>query len=163
MSQRGQSTLYAVLLFPMLMLLLTLVADVGSLQVERVRLRWAQDTALVDAVTEVDVSHYNATGHLQVDPAAEQVYRQYLASNLESMRGLLAAAGATPESVAADADVSVVDTVPATNPFTGHSLDRPAICARIRAPIKTGLLHMIGLSDVQTLTISGDAEIKSDQ
>jgi hypothetical protein len=146
---------------PMLMLMLALVADVGSLQVEKVRLRWAQDMALVDAVTEIDGAHYAATGRLQVDPSAANVYRAYLVANLKPMRGLLAA-GATPESIAQQAEVAIVNNLPATNPFTGHTLDRPAICARIRVPLMSGLLHLAGLSDQQTLTIDGDAEIKGD-
>ena len=43
MSQRGQSTLYAILLMPVLLMTLSLVADVGALQVWRVQLRWAAE------------------------------------------------------------------------------------------------------------------------
>jgi uncharacterized membrane protein len=158
--QRGQSTLYAILLMPMLLMVLSLVADVGSLQVERVRLRWASDMALVDAVTEVDSAQYARTGEIRLDPAAESVYRAYLVANLESARSVMADA-ATPESVAAAAEVAVVNAVPATNPFNGHRLDRPAVCARFRVPLKTGLLRLAGLRSSQTLTIAGDAEIRS--
>ena len=160
MTQRGQSTLYTILLMPMLLMVLSLVADVGSLQVERVRLRWASDMALVDAVTEVDAAHYGGTGEVRLDPAAEAVYRSYLVPNLESVRGLMAD-GATPETVAAAAEVAVVNSVPATNPFDGHRLDRPAVCARFRVPLKTALLSLAGLRASQTLTIAGDAEIRS--
>jgi uncharacterized membrane protein len=158
--QRGQSTLYAILLMPMLLMVLSLVADVGSLQVERVRLRWAGDMALVDAVTEIDPAQYARTGEIRLDPAAESVYRAYLVANLESARSVMADA-ATPESVAAAAEVAVVNGVPATNPFNGHRLDRPAVCARFRVPLKTGLLRLAGLRSSQTLTIAGDAEIRS--
>jgi uncharacterized membrane protein len=158
--QRGQSTLYAILLMPMLLMVLSLVADVGSLQVERVRLRWASDMALVDAVTEVDSAQYARTGEVRLDPGAESVYRVYLVANLESARSVMADA-ATPESVAATAEVAVVNSVPATNPFNGHRLDRPAVCARFRVPLKTGLLRLAGLRSSQTLTIAGDAEIRS--
>jgi uncharacterized membrane protein len=158
--QRGQSTLYAILLMPMLLMVLSLVADVGSLQVERVRLRWASDMALVDAVTEVDAAQYARTGEIKLDPGAEAVYRNYLVANLDSVRGVMAD-GATPESVAAAADVAVVNTIPAANPFNGHRLDRPAVCARFRVPLRTGLLSLAGLRSSQTLTIAGDAEIRS--
>lgn len=146
---------------PILLLMLALVADVGSLQVEKVRLRWAQDMALVDAVTEIDPAHYAATGQLQVDSTAVDVYRAYLVANLAPMRGLLAG-GATPESIARQAEIAVVNSVPAENPFTGRALDRPAICARMRVPLMSGLLHLAGLSNEQTLTIEGEAEIKGD-
>jgi uncharacterized membrane protein len=158
--QRGQSTLYAIVLMPVLLLVFSLVADVGSLQVERVRLKWAQDMALVDAVTEVDSAHYAATGDIRIDPVAVSVYRAYLAANLESMRGALAA-GATPESIAAAAEVVVVDHVPGVDPFSGRTLDRPAICARLRAPFNSGLLRLAGLDPMQDLTVTGDAEVRA--
>ena len=161
MTQRGQTTLYAILLMPTLLMVLTLVADVGSLQVQRVRLSCAQDIALVDAVTEVDPAHYAETGKLQLDAGAATVYRQYLALNLEPVRGQMAG-GVTPESVAANAEVAIVNSTPAVNPFSGHRLDRPAICARLRVPFRTGLLALSGLNPTQTLTISGDAEIRED-
>jgi len=161
LSQRGQSTLYAILLMPMLLMVVSLVADVGSLQVEAVRLRWADDMALVDAVTEVDAADYAATGVVQLDPAAQPVYRSYLVANLAPLRGVMAD-GATPESVAENAEVAVINNIPATNPFNGHRLDRPAVCARLRVPINTGLLSLSGLPSVQTLTVTGDAEIRVD-
>lgn len=159
MSQRAQSTLYVILLMPVLLMVVSLVADVGSLQVETVRLRWADDMALVDAVTEVDANHYAATGELVLDPASQAVYRAYLVPNLVPLRGQMGG-GATPESVARDAELAVINSVPASNPFNGHRLDRPAVCARIRVPIRTGLLSLAGLSATQTLTVTGDAEIR---
>lgn len=161
MRQRGQSTLYAILLMPMLLMVVSLVADIGSLQVEAVRLRWADDMALVDAVTEVDSTQYSAVGLIQLDPAAERVYRSYLVPNLAPLRGVMAD-GATPESVADNAELAVINSVPATNPFNGHRLDRPAVCARIRVPIKTGLLSLAGVRSAQTLTVTGDAEVRVD-
>lgn len=160
MTQRGQSTLYAILLMPLLLMVMSLVADVGSLQVERLRLRWAGDMALVDAVTEVDAAHYAATGEVRLDIAAENVYRNYLIPNLEAMRGVMAE-GASPESIAASAEVAVINNVPAINPFSGHRLDRPAVCTRIRVPFKTSLLGLAGLRSSQTLTFDGDAEVRT--
>lgn len=161
MNQSGQSTLYAILLFPLLLMTLSLVADVGSLQVQLVRLRWAQDMALVDAVTEVDAPGYAATGRLRLSPGAETVYRQYLVANLEPMRGVLAD-GATPQSVADAAEVVIVNQAPAVNPFNGHALDRPGICARVRVPFRTGLLRLAGLNSNQTLTVAADAKMRVD-
>jgi hypothetical protein len=159
LTQHGQSTLYAILLMPMLLMVVSLVADIGSLQVEAVRLRWADDMALVDAVTEVDSTQYAAAGLIQLDPAAERVYRSYLVPNLAPLRGVMAD-GATPESVAENAELVVINSVPATNPFNGRRLDRPAVCARIRVPIQTGLLSLAGLRSAQTLTVTGDAQVR---
>jgi hypothetical protein len=159
LSQHGQSTLYAILLMPMLLMVVSLVADVGSLQVDSIRLRWADDMALVDAVTEIDSAHYAATGQVRLDPVAQGVYRSYLVPNLAPMREVMAD-GATPESVAQNAELAVINSVPAINPFNGHRLDRPAVCARIKVPIKTGLLSLAGLRSAQVLTVTGDAEIR---
>ncbi len=161
MKQRGQSTLYAILLMPILMMVLALVADVGSLQVQSIRLRWAQDMALVDAVTEIDAQHYSATGQLRIAPSAVSVYQQYLEANLESMKTNLGN-GETPRSIAEHAEIVVVNDVPGTDPFSHHRLDRPAICARLRAPIKTSLLRLAGLESAQTLTVPGTAQIRGD-
>lgn len=154
--QRGQSALYAVLMMPLLLLVLALVADVGALQIERVRLRWAQDMSLVDAVTEVDADRYANTGELRIAGGATSVYRNYLVANLASLQGVMAD-GATPGSVADGAEVAIVNQVPGTDPFTGQRLDRPAICARIRVPVRTALLHLAGLGSSQQLTITGSA------
>jgi uncharacterized membrane protein len=161
LNQSGQSTLYAILLFPILLMTLSLVADVGSLQVQQVRLRWAEDMALVDAVTEIDAPAYAVNGRLRLAPAAEGVFREYLVANLDPLRGVLAE-GSTPESIADTAEVVIVNQSPGLNPFNGHALDRPAICARLKVPIRTGLLHLAGLSSIQTLTVAADAEIRVD-
>jgi uncharacterized membrane protein len=161
LSRRGQSTLYAILLMPVLLTVLAVVADVGSLQVQRVRLSWAQDMALVDAVTEVDPAFYATTGKLRLDAGAEAVYRSYLSMNLLPLRGMMAN-GLTPDAAAAQADVAIVNATPAVNPFSGHRLDRPAICARVRVRFRTGLLGLAGVTSMQTLTATGEAQIRED-
>src|SRR5258708_4258509 len=115
----------------------------------------------IDAVTEVDANHYAATGELLLDTASQAVYRAYLVPNLAPLRGQMGG-GATPESVAQNAELAVVNSVPANNPFNGHRLDRPAVCARIRGPIRTGLLSLAGLAATPTLTITWDAEIRGE-
>src|SRR5258708_16217493 len=125
---------------PVLLMVVSLVADVGSLQVESVRLRWASDMALVDAVTEVDANHYAATGELLLDTASQAVYRAYLVPNLAPLRGQMGG-GATPESVAQNAELAVVNSVPANNPFNGHRLDPPPVCPPIPVPLPPRLLR----------------------
>jgi hypothetical protein len=152
--------LYAILLMPVLLMTMSLVADVGALQVHRLQLSWAGDMALVDAASEVDADFYAATARLRLDAGAVTVFRAYLVLNLEPLRNQMA--GATPESVARDAEVAVVNAVPAADPFSGRRLDRPSICARLRVPFPTGLLALTGLQPVQSLTVAGTAQIKED-
>ena len=55
-SERGQVAVYAVMLFPMLMLVLALVLAVGSLEGMRTRLRAQIDMAALTATQALDVA-----------------------------------------------------------------------------------------------------------
>lgn len=152
---RGQSALYAVVLMPTLILILALAVDMAGLQMQKLRLRYAVDLATVTAATLVDTSHYSRTGRLQLDPrAATATAREYLVRNLAGMPDVAA------PRVAAAADISIVNRVPAIDPFTGGHLDRPAVCARIRVPYRFMLLGWIGVNEVE-LVIAADAEIRT--
>jgi len=152
---RGQSVLYAVLLMPTLILVFALAVDMAGLQMQRLRLRYAVDLATVTAATGVDAPYYSRTGLLQLDPdAAAATAREYLVRNLAGMPDIEA-----PATIAAAADITIVNRTPAIDPYTGGRLDRPAICARIRTPHRFMLLGWIGLNEVQ-LTIAADAEIR---
>ncbi len=159
--QRGQSVLYTVLLLPTLILVFALAVDVGSLEMQKLRLRWAVDLATVGAATAVDGAAYARTGRLRLDPeAATAVARGYLYRNLARLGTSVGGeAGAT--MIANEAEVAVINDVPARNPFTGATLDRPAVCARIRVPYRTGLMRGFGLPDHVQLTLAADAELKA--
>jgi len=153
---RGQSVLYAVLLMPTLILIFALAVDMAALQMDKLRLRYAVDLATVGAATQVDAPFYSRTGRLQLDPvAATTTAREYLVRNLAGMPDI-----ASPAGIAGAADISVVNNTPSIDPFTGGRLDRPAICARIRAPHRFMLLSWVGINEVQ-LTIAADAEIRT--
>ncbi len=156
----GQSVVYAVLLLPVLMLILAIVTDIGALQMQKVRLRSALDMAAVDAAQEIDAEHYARTGTLQLDTVrAEAAARRFLVYNLEPLQHQLGGRDVV-ETVAREADIAIVNEVPARNPFTRVTLERPGVAARMQVPIKTGLLHLIAIRDTVTLTIAVDAEIK---
>lgn len=153
---RGQSALYAVLLMPTLILILALAVDMAGLQMQKLRLRYAVDLATVTAATLVDAPYYSRTGRLQLDPAAATATaREYLVRNLAGLPDI-----AAPLAVAAAADIRIVNRTPATDPYTGGHLDRPAICARIRVPYRFMLLGWVGFSEVD-LVIAADAEIRT--
>ena len=153
--QRGQSVLYAVLSFPLLLLIFALAIDIGMLQLDNLRLRYALSLSTVTAATSVDQAFYTATGQLRLDPAtAIPVARRSLYENLAGLPVPIDAA-----TLAANAELTVINQVPARDPFSGSILDRPAICARLRVPHRFTMLGWIGLSQVET-TITADAEIR---
>lgn len=152
---RGQSVLYAVLSFPILLLVFAFAIDLGLLQLDNLSLRNALSLSTVTGATNVDQAFYIATGRLRLDstvaiPAARR-------SLYENLVGLAPPGDAG--SLAANAELSVINRVPARDPFTGALLDRPAICARLRVPHRFIMLGWIGLSQVET-TITADAEIR---
>jgi Flp pilus assembly protein TadG len=156
MRSRGQSVLYAVLLMPTLILVVALAVDLTSLQMQKLRLRYAVDLATVTAATAVDARYYSQTGRLRLDPElATATTRDFLMRNLTGMPGI-----PEPAQVAATADVSIINQTPAADPYTRAYLDRPAVCARIRVPYRFLLLGWIGLRVVE-MTVAASAEIRT--
>ena len=154
--RRGQSVLYAVLSFPVLILIFAFAIDLGLLQLDNLRLRYALSLSTVTAATNVDPTFYAATGHLRLDAAAAiPAARRSLYENLAGLPQPIDAA-----SLAANAEIAVINQVPARDPFSGVILDRPAVCARMRVPHRFTMLGWIGLTQVHT-TITADAEIRT--
>lgn len=155
-SQRGQSVLYAVLSFPVLLLIFAFAIDLGLLQLDNLRLRYALSLSTVAAATNVDQGFYTSTGQLRLDPAtAIPAARRSLYENLA---GLVEPIDAS--TLAANAELTIINRVPARDPFTGSFVDRPAICARLRVPHRFTMLGWIGLSQIET-TITAEAEIRT--
>lgn len=153
---RGQSVLYAVLLVPTLILVFALAVDIASLQMQKLRLRYAVDLATVAAATSVDRSYYSQTGRLRLDPPlAIATTRDFLIRNLSGMPGI-----AEPAQVAAAAEITIVNQTPAADPYTRAYLDRPAVCARIHVAYRFLLLGWIGLRVVD-VPVSSHAEIRT--
>jgi hypothetical protein len=141
---------------PTLILVFGLAVDIASLQMQQLRLRYAVDLATVTAATAVDERYYTETGRLRLDPAlATSTTRDFLMRNLTGMPGI-----PEPALVAAAADISVVNQIPASDPYTRARLDRPAVCARIRVPYRFLLLGWIGLRVVD-VTVAADAEMRT--
>ncbi len=154
-TQRAQSVLYAVLLMPMLLSVFALAIDIGGLQLERLRLHYAMDLATVTGASAVDPGYYRQHGTLRLNaPQAVMATRESLLRNITSLPDTPAA-----DQVAAQAEVAVVNLVPARDPFTGTPLDRPSVCARIRVAHHFPLLALVGVRD-WTITITSEAQIR---
>jgi hypothetical protein len=151
--------LYTVLLLPVLTLTFTAVLGIATLQLHEQRLRWALDMAALDAVTAVDPRAYSETGRIQLDPdVAANTFREYLVRNLRPL-GSDIGGGYNAVRTAAGSEVSVVNAVPARDPFGSVMLDRPAVCARIHVSYHDGFLAWFHPEAV-TLELSTVAEVR---
>jgi hypothetical protein len=152
--RRGQSVLYVVVLLPVLLLILALSIEVGTIQITNVRLRSAVDLATVSGASVVDPLFYGQTGRLRLDRnGAAVVAREFLARNLLAID--------PDRRVATSAEITIVNDVPARDPYTGTLLDRPAVCIHARLPVRAGLLRLVGTSAWVTLTASASAELRA--
>lgn len=150
-SERGQIALYAVLLFPVLMLVLALVLTVGELEAHRARLRAQLDMAALTATQALDFAAL-ARGEAPslIPEEAEALAREYLARNL-------AAAGvASPASISASAQVSVTPAGQ-RDPITGRTVGGPTVSIRASAPAALPLLSLIGFPTSVAVTVTGSA------
>ena len=156
--ERGQVAVYAVLLFPLLMLVLSLVLAVGTLEGMRARLRAQVDMAALTATQALDVPALAAGGPPRLVPdQADALARQYLAANLAASSSLLAG---SPADIAAGARVSVTNA-PGIDPITGDANTAPTVSIEIRAPVRVPLLGLAGLGPVVTLVLSGSAAART--
>ncbi|HYM50673.1 MAG TPA: hypothetical protein VET65_08885 [Candidatus Limnocylindrales bacterium] len=150
----GQSILYVIVLMPTLLLILALSVQVAMVQLNLARLRSAVDLAGVGAASAVDASYYAETGRLRLDrPTAALVAREFLARNLKPID--------PGGQVASSAEIAIINDVPARDPYSGVALDRPAVCIRARLPVPAGLLRLVGTPAWLTVTVAGDAELRS--
>ncbi len=156
--ERGQVAVYAVLLFPLLMLTLTLVLAVGTIEGLRTRLRSQLDMAALTATQALDPAALAAGEPPRLDPvAAEALAREYLARNLAATDASLVA---SPAEIAAAAQV-VVSNAPGIDPITGAPTTAPTVSIRIAVPTRIPLLELAGLVPVVTLTVDGSAAART--
>jgi hypothetical protein len=156
--ERGQVAVYAIVLFPLLMLTLALVLAVGSLEDLRTRLRAQLDMAALVATQALDPVGLADGDPPRLDPvAAEALAREYLARNLAAPDALLAASAV---DIAASAEV-VVSNDPGIDPITGAPNTAPTVSIRITAPARIPLLGLAGIAPVVTLTIDGSAAART--
>jgi hypothetical protein len=156
--ERGQVAVYAVLLFPLLMLVLTLVLAVGTLEGLRTRIRAQLDMAALTATQALDFDALarGATPRL-VESTADALAREYLARNLAALSDQLQA---SPADIAGSAEI-VVSNAPGTDPITGAPDTAPTVSIRIRVPARIPLLGLAGLAPIVELTLTGSAAARS--
>jgi len=156
--ERGQVAVYAVLLFPMLMLVLALVLAVGTIEGLRTRLRAQLDMAALVATQALDPAALAAGEPPRLQIAeADRLAREYLARNLAATGDALVA---SPSEIAAAADV-VISNEPGTDPITGASNAAPTVSIRVSAPARIPLPGLAGIGPVVTLTIDGSASART--
>lgn len=156
--ERGQVAVYAVLMFPMLMLVLALVLAVGTIEGLRTRLRAQLDMAALTATQALDPVALAAGEPPRLQVAeAERLAREYLARNLAATGDVLVA---SPSEIAAAAQV-VISNQPGTDTITGASNTAPTVSIEISAPARIPLLGLAGISPVVTLTIDGSASART--
>jgi len=156
--ERGQVAVYAVVLFPMLMLVLALVLAVGTIEGLRTRLRAQLDMAALTATQALDPAALAAGAPPRLQVAeAERLAREYLARNLAATGNVLVA---SPSEIAAAAQI-VISNEPGTDPITGASNTAPTVSIEIVAPARIPLLGLAGISPIVTLTIDGSASART--
>lgn len=152
---RGQVALYAVLLFPVLMLVLALVLTVGTLEAQRARLRAQLDMAALTATQAFDFAALAAGEPPSlVADEAEALAREYLARNL-AVVGVPSAA-----RVSANAQVAVV-AVGELDPIRGTVTEAPTVSIRASVPTQLSMLTLIGLDPVVSVTVTGSAAART--
>jgi Flp pilus assembly protein TadG len=156
--QRGQVAVYAVLLFPVLMLVLALVLAVGTIESLRTRIRAQLDMAALTATQALDPAALAAGEPPTLQVAeAERLAREYLARNLAAIGDVLVG---SPSEIAAAAQI-VISNEPGTDPITGASNTAPTVSIEIAAPARIPLLGLAGIAPVVTLTIDGSAAART--
>ena len=156
--QRGQVALYAVLLFPLLMLVLSLVLAVGTIEGLRARIRAQLDMAALVGTQALDFDALARGGAPRlVEATADALAREYLARNLAALGDQLQA---SPADIAQSAEI-VVSNAPGTDPITGAPDTAPTVSIRIRVPARIPLLGLAGLSPTIELTLTGSAAARS--
>jgi hypothetical protein len=156
--ERGQVAVYAVLLFPMLMLVLALVLAVGTIEGLRTRLRAQLDMAALTATQALDPAALAAGEPPRLQAGeAERLAREYLARNLAATGDVLVA---SPSEIAAAAQV-VISNQPGADPITGAPNTAPTVSIEISAAARIPLLGLAGIGPIVTLTIDGSAAARA--
>jgi Flp pilus assembly protein TadG len=137
--ERGSVAVSVVILLPLLLAIVSGVAELGALRVLAARISTAADLATLAASDDQDDGSLVQTGALRLAPDASLVARDFFARNLAALASHLAV---TPEAAAAAADVAVFPTAPAVDPLTGWRYDRPTVRISASVPVHAPALGL---------------------
>jgi hypothetical protein len=155
--ERGQVAVYAVVLFPLLVLVLSLVYVVGNVEDLRSQISADLDMAALTATQALDPAALAAGQPPRLLPdQADQLARQYLAQNLAGLGSILAE---SPSDAATSADVVVTNS--GTDPITGSLVAAPTVTIRLAAPVHIQLLSVARLPTTISLTLVGSAAART--
>jgi Flp pilus assembly protein TadG len=146
----GTAAVTTLVMLPLLLIVLVGVIELGALRAVAYRVTSAADLATIVAVGDQDEAELVRTGTLRLAPDAADTARDYFARNLSASAPVLAA---TPDAIAAMADVAAFPTAPSVDPRTGARYDRPTLRLIAAVPVRTPGLAALLLPAVTTLTI----------
>lgn len=126
-------TLLVLLLLPVMLTVLVGALELGAVRLIAERARLAADLAAVTAVNDQDDLELARSGALRLAEGAERVAREHFALNLAASG---AAFAATPDAIAATADVVVLPQG-GVDPRTGRSHVGPTVRISAAVPIGT--------------------------
>jgi Flp pilus assembly protein TadG len=155
--ERGQVAVYAIVLFPLLVLVLSLVYVVGNVEDLRSKIRADLDMAALTATQALDPTALATGAPPRLLPdEADQLARQYLAQNLADLGSTLAE---SPSDAAASADVVVTNS--GTDPITGSVVTAPTVSIRLATPVHIALLSVAALPTTISLNLVGSAAART--
>jgi hypothetical protein len=123
-----------IVLLPLILVVLVGVLELGFVRLVAERARIAADLATVVAMNDQDDRELARSGGLRPAADAADVARAQLAANLASLAGALAA---TPEAIAAAADIAVIDRAGGVDPRSGRAYLAPTVRIAADLPIDT--------------------------
>ncbi|MXX99622.1 MAG: hypothetical protein F4Y67_02215 [Chloroflexi bacterium] len=147
LGERGSVSVQGILLLGTFMLVLTFVAEFGSLRAKTLRLQSAFDRAALAATGAIDGRALAERGELRLEAAAaEAIAREYLVANLEPFEGSIP--GLTASGIATAAQVRI-SAAPASTVTLSGVVDLPS-----------GLLALVGVGPTVTYRIESESVLK---
>ena len=128
----GSMAVLTVVLMPVILVVMTGVLELGSVRLIAERARIAADLASVVAINDQDDAELARTGVLRPAADAADVARAHFAAGLAALPAL----AATPEAIAASADVAVIQRA-TFDPRSGRTQAAPMVRIAADLPIQT--------------------------
>lgn len=130
----GSAAPLVVVMLPLLVAIFAGVLQLGVLRVIALRVASAADLATLAAVDDQDGVALVQTGTLRLSSDAADVARRFFALELDQIASHL---DRTPARLADEASVAAFAVVPAFDPATGTTYDRPTVRLTAAVPVRT--------------------------